>query len=421
VVTSRLPGLVLTDHELEVPLDRADPGGRSITVYAREVVAPRREHDDLPWLLFLQGGPGGKAPRPTERTGWLERALRDHRVLLLDQRGTGRSTPATRQTLAGLGSPEAQARYLTHFRADAIVRDAEAFRRALLGPEGRWRLLGQSYGGFCAVSYLSAAPEHLDAVLLTGGLPPLSGGPDVVYAATYPRMQRRTAAFYARYPGDERRAADVADALAGGDVRLPSGDPLPVERFQQLGHAFGTKDGYDVVHHLLEEAFAGAELSDVFLAGVEAATSFLTQPLYAVLHEPVYCQGEASRWSAQRLRASQPWLDPAARPLGFTGEVVYPWMFDVDAGLRPLAAAAELLAQKADWPALYDPQRLAANEEPVVAAVYHDDLYVDAGLSLQTAAAIRGARTWVTSEHEHDGLRRGNVLDRLLDMAAGEA
>jgi hypothetical protein len=96
-------------------------------------------------------------------------------------------------------------------------------------------------------------------------------------------------------------------------------------------------------------------------------------------------------------------------------------MFDVDAGLRPLAAAAELLAQKADWPALYDPQRLAANEVPVVAAVYHDDLYVDAGLSLQTAAAIRGARTWVTSEHEHDGLRRGNVLDRLLDMAAGEA
>src|SRR4051794_23421361 len=48
------PGLVLTDHELVVPLDHTDPGGRSITVYAREVVAPSREHDDLPWLLFLQ-------------------------------------------------------------------------------------------------------------------------------------------------------------------------------------------------------------------------------------------------------------------------------------------------------------------------------------------------------------------------------
>jgi proline iminopeptidase len=234
-------------------------------------------------------------------------------------------------------------------------------------------------------------------------------------------MQQRTAAFYARYPGDERRVADVADALAGGDVRLPSGDPLPLERFQQLGHAFGTKDGYDVVHHLLEEAFAGAELSDVFLAGVEAATSFLTQPLYAVLHEAIYCQGEASRWSAQRLRAGQPWLDPAARPLGFSGEVVHPWMFEADAALRPLAGAASLLAQKPDWPPLYDPRRLAANDVPVVAAVYAEDLYVDAALSLETAAAIRGARTWVTNEHEHDGLRRGNVLDRLLDMVAGEA
>jgi len=48
VVPSRLPGLVLTDHELVVPLDHADPGGRSISVHAREVVASSREHDDLP-------------------------------------------------------------------------------------------------------------------------------------------------------------------------------------------------------------------------------------------------------------------------------------------------------------------------------------------------------------------------------------
>ena len=411
-------GLVITDHEFSLPLDHAQPGGEKIGVFAREIAAS--DGREKPFLVFLQGGPGSEAPRPTtpDSPPWLPRALEDYRVLFLDQRGTGRSTPVG--TLPGL-TPQEQYAYLLNFRADSIVRDAEAFRQALLGPDGRWRVLGQSFGGFCAVSYLSAAPEHLDAVLLTGGLPPLTGGPDAVYAATYPRMQRRAAAFYARYPGDERRVADVADALAAGDVRLPSGDPLPVERFQQLGHAFGTKDGYDVVHHLLEEAFAGAELSDVFLAGVESATSFLTQPLYAVLHEAIYCQGEASCWAAQRLLAGQPWLDPAARPLGFSGEVVLPWMFEVDAALRPLAAAAELLAQKADWPALYDPVRLAANEVPVVAAVYADDLYVDAGLSLATADVIGNARTWVTNEHEHDGLRRGTVLDRLLDMAACEA
>ena len=52
------------------------------------------------------------------------------------------------QTLARLGSAQAQADYLKHFRADSIVRDAEVIRRELTGGEP-WALLGQSYGGFC--------------------------------------------------------------------------------------------------------------------------------------------------------------------------------------------------------------------------------------------------------------------------------
>ena len=243
-----------------------------------------------------------------------------------------------------------------------------------------------------------------------------------MYAATYPRMQRRTAAFYARYPDDEKRVAAVADALAGGSVRLPSGDPLPVERFQQLGHAFGMKDGYDVVHHLLEEAFAGAELSDVFLAGVEAATSFLSQPLYAVLHEAAYCQGEASALvgcAASRGAAVAGPGGPPARLLGRGRPPV-----DVRGGRRAAPARRGGGAARRRRPTgrrCTTRRALAANEVPVVAAVYADDLYVDADLSLETAAAIGHVRTWVTNEHEHDGLRRGNVLDRLLDMAAGEA
>ena len=56
-----VPGLLLRDHHTEVPLDHADPGGPTISVYAREVRAVERAADDLPWLVFLQGGPGGKA------------------------------------------------------------------------------------------------------------------------------------------------------------------------------------------------------------------------------------------------------------------------------------------------------------------------------------------------------------------------
>ena len=109
-----------------------------------------REVDDLdgldrPLLLYLQGGPGHEAPRPARHPsspGWLDRALRDFRVIMLDQRGTGRSTPVG--ALPGL-APVAQAEHLKHLRADSIVRDAECVRRAL-GVE-RWSVLGQSFGG----------------------------------------------------------------------------------------------------------------------------------------------------------------------------------------------------------------------------------------------------------------------------------
>jgi hypothetical protein len=49
-------------------------------------------------------------------------------------------------------------------------------------------------------------------------------------------------------------------------------------------------------------------------------------------------------------------------------------------------------------------------------------MYVDRELSMQTAQAIRGLRTWVTSEYEHDGLRvsGGAVLDRLIGMCHGD-
>lgn len=420
-VTSRLPGLVLTDHEFDVPLDHARADGERVTVYGREAVAPGKESADLPWLVFLQGGPGGKSPRPTQHTDWLGRAQEDYRVLLLDQRGTGRSTPATRQTLARLGSAEAQASYLRHFRADAIVGDCEHIRRELLGDQP-WSVLGQSYGGFCALTYLSFHPEGLREVLITGGAPPLEASADEIYRATYGRVLDRNRRYYERYPGDVDRAAAVAEHLARGAVRLPNGDRLTVPRFQQLGMAFGFSEGFERLHYLLEEAFGGDELSDTFRYGVEAAVSFATNPLYAVLHEPAYAQGEATRWSAERIRAEYPELDGDRRPLLFTGEMIYPWMFEADSAIAPLSAAADQLAEVADWPPLYDAARLPGNTVPVAAAVYHDDMYVEREFSEQTLRTLGNARAWITNEYDHDGLRVAGaaILDRLIGMVRGE-
>jgi pimeloyl-ACP methyl ester carboxylesterase len=430
VSTYRQPGTVLTDHHFSVPLDHGNPGGDRIEVFGREVVAAAKAGDRrLPWLVFLQGGPGMAAQRPFGRSTWLDRALEDYRVLLLDQRGTGRSSRVTARSLAPLKTPGAQASYLARFRADSIVLDCELIRRELCGPDSPWTVLGQSFGGFCAVTYLSFAPHGLAGALITGGLPGLDARAEDVYRLTYPVVAARNEAHYQRYPGDIDSARDVARHLAAHDVRLPDGSPLSVPRFQSIGGMLGGAAGTHELHYLLEDPWDGdGGLSDDFLAEVYQRTSFARAPLYAVLHEACCAQGTATRWAAQRVRAEFPAFDPAAAvdgdgPLLFTGEMIYPWVLDADPALTPLRDAAELLAQRDGWPPLYDPARLAANEVPVAAAVYHDDLYVPAPLSLRTAAAVRGLRAWVTNEWQHEGLRvsGGAVLGRLIALNSGEA
>lgn len=430
--TFRQPGLVLTDHRFSVPLDHDAPDGERIEIHGREVVASdRADRTGLPWLLYLEGGPGFGARRFIGPQAWLGRAVREFRVLLLDQRGTGASTPANRQTLPLRGTPREQADYLAHFRADSIVKDCELIRRQLTGG-APWTVLGQSFGGFCATHYLGAAPEGLETVLITGGLPSLTATADEVYRAAFPRVRRKNEAHYARYPGDVERARRIAAHLAAHEVALPGGGALTPEAFQSLGILLGGGDGTHQLHLLLEDAFvptpAGPALSDAFLEGVQAHLSFAGHPLYALLHEAIYAQGQGpTDWAAERVRAGLPEFDAAGTlagdaPLLFTGETIHPWHFATDPALRPLRETAELLAARTDWAPLYDPARLAVNEVPVAAAVYHDDMYVDTAHSLGTARAVRGLRTWVTDEFEHDGVRAGGprVLDRLLALARGE-
>jgi pimeloyl-ACP methyl ester carboxylesterase len=405
-VSVEVGGLRVVEHEFSVPLDHARPGGERITVFAREVADPKGA--DRPFLVFLQGGPGHEASRPTRNPsgpGWLDRALEDFRVLLLDQRGTGRSTPVG--TSEDLGAA-ALAERLTHFRADSIVRDAEWIRREL-GVE-RWSVLGQSFGGMCVVTYLSIAPEGLREAFVTGGLPPLGDRIDEVYAATYERAVAASRAYYARYPGDRDRVLGLHRAVTAGELRLPSGDRLTSRRLRQLGGGLGMSAAAERLHYVLELPAA----SPAFLHDVEAALPFARNPLYAILHEASWADGGATGWSAERILPEVYEEEPEL----FTGEHVFPWMFDEYGGLRPLREAAELLAGH-EWPRLYDPERLAVNEVPVAAAIYAEDMYVPRRQSEETAGAVRGLRAWLTNEFNHDGLRIDGprVLGRLIDLA----
>ncbi|HVV23550.1 MAG TPA: alpha/beta fold hydrolase [Pseudonocardiaceae bacterium] len=404
----QIPGLVLTEHEFQVPLDHARPDGERITVFAREVADP--EGRDRPFLVFLQGGPGMEAPRPTSRPmtpGWLPRALQDYRVLMLDQRGTGRSTPIG--SLPGM-TPTEQAEYLALFRADSIVRDAECIR-AELGVD-KWSVLGQSFGGFCAMTYLSLAPEGLREALFTGGVPPVHRHPDEIYSATYRTMLERNRRYYRRYPADRERVLAIQRVLDAGEVRLPDGDVLTSRRFRQLGNPLGMSDGAEHLHYLLERD----PRSPAFAHDAATALFSARNPLYVVIHEACYADGFATRWSADRVRPVEFDDDPTL----FTGEHVFPWML-VDYGrLAPLREAAELLAER-QWPRLYDEERLRSCEVPAAAAIYAEDAYVDRSFSEETARMIPTMQAWLTNEYEHNGLRASgsHVLDRLITLVKG--
>jgi len=209
-------GLVTTEHFFALPLRHDDPGSPRIEVFVRELCLAKKAGAGLPGLLFLQGGPGFPAGRPVSAdSGWVKRALQDHRVFLLDQRGTGRSTAVTWESLQALGDADKQAEYVACMRADSIVRDCEAIRKTLLGPATKWSALGQSFGGFCVMTYLSLAPEGLKQAMLTGGIPLVASGctADTVYRHTYKRAAERTERFYERFPQHVQTLRDIMQVL----------------------------------------------------------------------------------------------------------------------------------------------------------------------------------------------------------------
>lgn len=457
-----VPGLYIEDHSIDVPLDWRGlepallalgstmrrgampspiPGTReSIKLFYRVVCDPEQANDDLPLLVFFQGGPGGESPRPGSDSdpAWLQEAVKRYRVILPDQRGCGRSSRVSGRGIARVGDAavaegsdpaRAQADLLKRMLASSIVRDFEYLRLTQFGGK-RWTTLGQSYGGFITLSYLSLFPGAIQQSLVCGGIPHVPGTAAEVYAHTFPRMALKTNAYYHRYPNDIERVGAVADILSDTEVALPDGSPLTIERLQLLGSDFGMKPSFERMHWLFDHAFedldgsiseAGPrDLSEGFLMGVLERTNTCANPLYWTLQEFIYASGTCAPigWAAEHERRRRPEFDTAMRPLMFTGEAAFPWMFEECPELKPFAAAIDLMMRDTEFDVVYDPARLAANETPLHAAVYYDDMYVDSGLQLDTLSRIGNSHPWITNEFEHDGLRAGTrVFEHLHEEA----
>ena len=407
--------MIITDHKFIIPLDHEKPEGKKISVFAREILREENDNKALPYLIYFQGGPGYESPRPMTDSGWIKRASEEYKVLLLDQRGTGLSTPISGESSSEL-SDQDLAHYLTFFRADNIVKDAEIIRQSLIGKQ-KWSILGQSFGGFCATHYLSFYPESLDKVFITGGLPPLNAHPDDIYRSTFKRVLEKNKLFNKIFPHVSENVKKIANYLKNNRVCLPNGDILTLKRFQQLGLNLGFSDGMAILNFLFERAFIDEKLSYAFLKHILSLQTFDTNPIFTVLHEACYAQGFSTDWSAQRILDEYPeYSTKNTDELLFTGEMLFPWMLDDYKALRPFKGAAHILASKDDWPKLYDENTLRKNKVPIAAAVYTNDMYVDREFSMDLARIIPNINVWETNLFEHNGLRSNGkvVLEELF-------
>ena len=421
----RIPGLELIDHSFEAPLDYRNPGGRQIGLFVREVRDLDPKSLEKPFLVFLQGGPGFRAPSPIQKTGWLKRALTEYRVLMYDTRGNGLSTPVDYQTLGLEGDAAAQAEYLTHFRQYNIVRDAELIR-SHMSPEIPWSTIGQSFGGWCTMTYLSLHPEGLKECFIFGGVPGLERTAREIYEGTFPFVEERNRKYFEKFPMDKARLTKLARYLEENEVFFPNGDRITPRMVQTLGIKFGFAYTAEEIHFLLEGAFVKAGdqeiISQVFKVGLQATVPFDTNPIFAILHEAIYAQGAASGWACDAVQKEKyPHFDDYDEFL-FYGEMIFPWMFDEISELRGMKEAANILAGKSDWPPLYDLEVLSRNTVPVACAVYADDMFVNMKFSRETVDAVPKMKAFYTGEYEHCGLRVGgeHLFSRLIDLGRGE-
>ena len=478
-------------------------------------------------MLYLQGGPGFGCASPvsglslaSSSSSWAAAVLLGgkisnaddksfERIVLMDQRGTGKSSAICKQQLvkmfpdlflldtkegsegnavgeeSGGDSIDAstmllQARqqkalkeatdYLSLFRADSIVRDAEWIRELLAnpfpsvgddgndatvvnGPKPWGGALGQSFGGFCLMTYLSSIVNPPELVYFTGGIAPMNTPVREVYDKLWLRVRERSWKYYEQYPGDVATVKKIVRKLVAHEnnsanpIILPSGGKLTARRFLQLGLALGGTPGssFANMHSVISSAFVDEdsyEISNAFLRRIDYEQSFDDAPLYFLLHESIYADGEGStQWAAHEsyeghvqanaefdYRATS--QEDNSNPTLFFGEMIFNWMAHGDfnelsnGGMRMLS---EALAEKDDWLPLFDETNMRTTlvhkkKTRAAAACYYDDMYVDFECAMklvQRGCPLEGVKVYVTNEYQHSGLRDdgANIINKLVAMS----
>lgn len=202
-------------------LDPSKPQGVQIDVHYVVVPAMARNKQPDP-VLMLAGGPGQSAidvaPIVMAR---LSRLSNRRDIVLVDQRGTGKSAPLVcpddeHLSLKDALDAEQQAQRLDRcreklmklpygdlrqFTTTVAMQDMDAVREQL--GAGKWNLIGGSYGTRAALEYLRQFPQHVRRVVIDGVAPP-----DMVLPASFSTDNQ--AAFDAELQACEKQAACAA-------------------------------------------------------------------------------------------------------------------------------------------------------------------------------------------------------------------
>jgi pimeloyl-ACP methyl ester carboxylesterase len=308
----------------EVRENREDAKSAVLQLHVAVIPALRLEPAGDP-LFVLSGGPGQAASDfYLSLGGAFSRIRRDRDIVLLDQRGTGRShrldcsfpddldvsivEPARLEQLTQscLADMHADPRFYT---TSVAVRDLEEVRAAL-GYQSI-NLYGISYGTRVAQHYMRRYPERVRAVILDGVAPPhLALGPDVAIDA-----QRALDQVFTRCASDagcSRAFPDIAREFQALRARLEKTpltttlvDPLTADRANatlgpaQLSAAIRLLTYADVTVSTLPLLIHEAQVEgrpEVLAAQYLMIQRSTEEQIAYGMHFAVVCSEDAPRW-----------------------------------------------------------------------------------------------------------------------------
>ncbi len=308
---------------LSVPENREQPAGQKVQLHVAVIPSLRLEPAGDP-LFVISGGPGQAASDFYISIGpALARVRRDRDIVLVDQRGTGRSNrlDCTFEDESDIVSSDPQQlRVLTracldklpgdprYYTTSVAVRDLDDVRAAL-GYQ-KLDLYGVSYGTRVAQHYMRRYPQRVRVAILDGVVPPqLALGPDIALDAqaaldsafdrcasdasceqVFPNIAATFAALHARVE-QQPLALSIPDPLNAEPVQARIGAPELSAAIRLLSYSDETVSTLPL---LIQEAETGhpQALAAQFLM---IKRSMDTQFAYG-MHFAVVCSEDAPRW-----------------------------------------------------------------------------------------------------------------------------